>query len=216
MINRTTELEEKLDKMEEEKFKSEMALTECQRQLETLRSQLKEADAKMGELQDLLTLANESRQAREEEIKRSDSKRKETESQLRIAEAEIKTLLSKIVSLDAEVEKERALSAENTAKSQEKELAVAANLLDSDKSSDVSSEESKDHENGERWRLDLGNQSSGRDSEAIEVTGGALRLKNGGDRESSLSLNSSFVSEKTRSGFGKFFPRGQSRARNEN
>ncbi|KAL9393495.1 hypothetical protein Peur_012780 [Populus x canadensis] len=275
MINRTTELEEKLDKMEEEKFKSEMALTECQRQLETLRSQLKEADAKMEDLQDLLTLANESRQARDEEIKRSDSKRKETESQLRIAEAEIKTLLSKIVSLDAEVEKERALSAENAAKSQEledelskmkcevelqheierkriasfneelkitqeKELAVAASklaecqktisslglqlkslatledLLDSDNSSDVSSEESKDHENGERWRLDLGNQSSGRDSEAIQVTGGALRLKNGGDWESSLSLNSSFVSEKTRSGFGKFFPRGQSRAPNEN
>jgi TolA-binding protein len=121
MINRTAELEEKLDKMEEEKFKSEMAVTECQRQLETLRSQLKEADAKMEELQDLLTLANESRQAREEEIMRSDSKRKETESQLRIAEAEIKTLLSKIVSLDAEVEKERALSAENAAKSQELE-----------------------------------------------------------------------------------------------
>jgi multidrug resistance efflux pump len=75
----------------------------------------------MEELQDLLTLANESRQAREEEIMRSDSKRKETESQLRIAEAEIKTLLSKIVSLDAEVEKERALSAENAAKSQELE-----------------------------------------------------------------------------------------------
>lgn len=97
-----------------------------------------------------------------------------------------------------------------------KSLATLEDLLDSDKSSDVSSEESNDHENGERWRLDLGNQSSGRDSEAIEVTGGALRLKNGGDRESSLSLNSSFVSEKTRSGFGKFFPRGQSRARNEN
>ncbi|KAJ6929247.1 hypothetical protein NC652_013200 [Populus alba x Populus x berolinensis] len=246
MINRTTELEEKLDKMEEEKFKSEMALTECQRQLETLRSQLKEADAKMGELQDLLTLANESRQAREEEIKRSDSKRKETESQLRIAEAEIKTLLSKIrlrrsvlcqlkilqrarswrmssqklkceVELQHEIERKRIASFNEELKiTQEKELAVAANLLDSDKSSDVSSEESKDHENGERWRLDLGNQSSGRDSEAIEVTGGALRLKNGGDRESSLSLNSSFVSEKTRSGFGKFFPRGQSRARNEN
>ncbi|KAB5556460.1 hypothetical protein DKX38_007369 [Salix brachista] len=239
MINRTTELEEKLDKMEEEKFKSEMALTECQRQLETLRSQLKEADVKMGELQALLALANESRQASEEEIKRFDSKREETESQLRIAEAEIKTLLSKIVSLDAEVEKERALSAENAAKSQElegelskmkcevelqheierkrvasfnqelkitqhsdlhsgiiqleKELAVAASkfaecqktiaslglqlrslatledLIDSEKSSDVSSEESKDHENGERWGLHLGNLSSG--SEAIQVTG---------------------------------------------
>uniref|UniRef100_A0A6N2KWU7 Filament-like plant protein n=1 Tax=Salix viminalis TaxID=40686 RepID=A0A6N2KWU7_SALVM len=273
MINRTTELEEKLDKMEEEKFKSEMALTECQRQLETLRSQLKEADVKMGELQAMLTLANESRQASEEEIKRIDSKREETESQLRIAEAEIKTLLSKIVSLDAEVEKERALSAENAAKSQElegelskmkcevelqheierkrvasfnqelkitqeKELAVAASkfaecqktiaslglhlrslatledLLDSEKSSDVSSEESKDHENGERWGLHLGNLSSG--SEVIQLTGGALRLKNGSDRESSLSINSSFVSEKTRSGFGEFPPRGQSRVQHEN
>lgn len=93
-------------------------------------------------------------------------------------------------------------------------LATLEDLLDSEKSSDVSSEESKDHENGERWGLHLGNLSSG--SEAIQVTGGALRLKNGSDRESSLSINSSFVSEKTRSGFGEFPPRGQSRVQHEN
>ncbi|KAJ6419379.1 hypothetical protein OIU84_029481 [Salix udensis] len=48
MINRTADLEEKLDMMEEEKNKSEMAFTECQRQLETLSSQLQEADTKIA------------------------------------------------------------------------------------------------------------------------------------------------------------------------
>jgi chromosome segregation ATPase len=121
MINRTAELEEKLDKMEEEKNKSEMALTKCQRQLETLRSHLHEADTKIGELQAKLALANESSQAREEEMKDIEAKSEETKSQLRIAEAEIKTLLSKVVSLDSEVEKERALSTENAVKSQQLE-----------------------------------------------------------------------------------------------
>ncbi|KAJ6740898.1 FILAMENT-LIKE PLANT PROTEIN 3 [Salix purpurea] len=251
MINRTADLEEKLDMMEEEKNKSEMAFTECQRQLETLSSQLQEADIKIGDLQAQLAL-------------------------LKIAEAEIKTLLSKVVSLDSEVEKERALSAENAAKSQqledelskmkckaelqnekecrrvasfnvemkitqEKELAVAASklaecqktisslglqlkslatfedlLFDSEKSSDASSEGLKDHADGEQQRPDPRNQSSGRDSEAFQVSRGALRSKKGSNRESPLSLNSSFVSEKNRNGFGKFPPRGHSKVRNEN
>ncbi|XP_011022852.1 PREDICTED: filament-like plant protein isoform X2 [Populus euphratica] len=276
MINRTAELEEKLDKMEEEKIKSEMALTKCQRQLETLRSHLHEADTKIGELQAKLALANESRQAREEEMKDIEAKSEETKSQLRIAEAEIKTLLSKVVSLDSEVEKERALSAENAVKSQqledelskmkceaelqhenermrvasfneelkitqEKELAVAASkladcqktisslglqlkslatfedlLFDSEKSSDASSEGSKAHADGEQQKPDPRNLSSGRDSEALQVSKGALRSKKGSNRESSLSLNSSFASEKNRNGFGKFPPRGYSRVRNEN
>eukprot|EP00258_Populus_trichocarpa_P017945 XP_006380401.1 filament-like plant protein 3 [Populus trichocarpa] len=275
MINRTAELEEKLDKMEEEKNKSEMALTKCQRQLETLRSHLHEADTKIGELQAKLALANESSQAREEEMKDIEAKSEE-KSQLRIAEAEIKTLLSKVVSLDSEVEKERALSTENAVKSQQledelskmkceaelqhenerrrvasfneelkitqgKELAVAASkladcqktisslglqlkslatfedlLFDSEKSSDASSEGLKAHADDEQQRPDPRNLSSGRDSEAFQVSRGALRSKKGSNRESSLSLNSSFVSEKNRNGFGKFPPRGLSRVRNEN
>ncbi|KAF9678913.1 hypothetical protein SADUNF_Sadunf07G0085900 [Salix dunnii] len=271
MISRTGDLEEKLDMMEEEKNKSEMALNECQRQLETLSSQLQEADTKIGELQAQLALVNESKQAREEEIKDIEAKSEVTKSQLRIAEAEIKTLLSKVVSLDSEVEKERALSAENAAKSQkledelsqmkceaelqhekecrrvasfneeEKELAVAASkladcqktisslglqlkslasfedlLFDSEKSSDASSEGLKDHADGEQQRPDPRNQSSGRDSEAFQVSKGALRSKKGSNRESPLPLNSSFVSEKNRNGFGKFPPRGHTKFRNEN
>ncbi|KAJ6378074.1 hypothetical protein OIU78_028329 [Salix suchowensis] len=276
MINRTADLEEKLDMMEEEKNKSEMAFTECQRQLETLSSQLQEADTKIGDLQAQLALVNESRQARDEEIKDIEAKSEETKSQLKIAEAEIKTLLSKVVSLDSEVAKERALSAENAAKSQqledelskmkceaelqnekerrrvasfnvemkitqEKELAVAASklaecqktisslglqlkslatfedlLFDSEKSSDASSEGLKDHADGEQQRPDPRNQSSGRDSEAFQVSRGALRSKKGSNRESPLSLNSSFLSEKNRNGFGKFPPRGHSKVRNEN
>jgi hypothetical protein len=98
-----------------------------------------------------------------------------------------------------------------------KSLATFEDLLfDSEKSSDASSEGLKAHADDEQQRPDPRNLSSGRDSEAFQVSRGALRTKKGSNRESSLSLNSSFVSEKNRNGFGKFPPRGLSRVRNEN
>ena len=56
-----------------------------------------------------------------------------------------------------------------------------------------------------------------RDFESMKiVSDGSSLSKNGGESESSLSLNPSITSEKTRNGFGKLFPRSKSVTRNEN
>ncbi|KAF5727618.1 hypothetical protein HS088_TW22G01314 [Tripterygium wilfordii] len=115
---RTSELEEKLEKMEQEKEELGLGLTECQRQLEISRGQLKEAEMKLIELNSQLALANESKLAAVEEMAATDAQRKVAESQLRVAEDKIKTLGLKIGSLEADLEKECALSAENIAKCQ--------------------------------------------------------------------------------------------------
>ncbi|KAL6312726.1 hypothetical protein AAG906_010678 [Vitis piasezkii] len=116
MIDRTAELEEKLEKMEAEKMELDMALSECQNQLETSQGRLKEVEEKLVELQTQLALASESKRNAEEEIQTTNAKREVAESRLIVVEAEIKTMLSKVLSLEEEVEKERALSAEAASK----------------------------------------------------------------------------------------------------
>lgn len=116
MIDRTAELEEKLEKMEAEKMELDMALSECQNQLETSQGRLKEVEEKLVELQTQLALASESKRNAEEEIQTTNAKREVAESRLIAVEAEIKTMLSKVLSLEEEVEKERALSAEAASK----------------------------------------------------------------------------------------------------
>lgn len=121
MINRTAELEEKLENMEAEKAEFEMALTECQKQLEISQSQLSEAEMMLQELQRQVGLANASKQAVEEEARDSEAKREVAESQLRAFEIEVNNLLAKIGSFEEEIQKERALSAESAAKCQKLE-----------------------------------------------------------------------------------------------
>ncbi|KAG2716084.1 hypothetical protein I3843_03G110400 [Carya illinoinensis] len=121
MIDRTAELEEKLEKLVAEKEGFKMALTECQKQFETSRGQLREAELKLVELQTQLALADKLKQATDQDLKAIRTKRETAESQLRIVEAEVKSLLLKVNSLEEEVEKERALSAENVAKCQKLE-----------------------------------------------------------------------------------------------
>ncbi|GAB4855736.1 hypothetical protein Ancab_024380 [Ancistrocladus abbreviatus] len=144
IINRTADLEEKLETMEAEKMQLEMAVTACQQKLEVSQAQLKDAEIKIKELQTQLTecqdqlqtsqgqkkdsdiklvelqcqlaLVNKLKQAVEGELEATNSKRQEAESQIKIAEAEIRSLRSKVDSLEDEAEKERALSAEATAK----------------------------------------------------------------------------------------------------
>ncbi|KAF5745048.1 hypothetical protein HS088_TW07G00629 [Tripterygium wilfordii] len=115
---RTSEMEEKQEKMEQEKEELGLELTECQRQIEISRGQLNEAEMKLIELNSQLALANGSKQAAVDEMTATDGQRKMAESQLRVAEDEIKTLGLKIGSLEADLENERALSAENIAKCQ--------------------------------------------------------------------------------------------------
>ncbi|KAF8377056.1 hypothetical protein HHK36_030429 [Tetracentron sinense] len=121
MIQRTAELEEKLVRMEAEKAGLEMALTESQDQLGTSQGHLREFEVKLVEVQRQLALVNESKQTAEVEREAATAKREEVESHLVGVEAEVQTLLAKVVSLEAEVEKERALSVEIVAKCQKLE-----------------------------------------------------------------------------------------------
>lgn len=68
-----------------------------------------------AEMKTQLALVNKSKQAAEEEVKSAKSKKEAGESRLRAVEAEMETLRSKVISLEDEVEKERALSEENIA-----------------------------------------------------------------------------------------------------
>lgn len=115
MINRTADLEERLEKMEAEKVELEMALKECQDQLGKSQSQHKEGEMKLIELQSQLSLANKSKQAVERDLDGIKEKKKKSESELLVAESEIKTLISKVSLLEKEVKRERALSEEAAA-----------------------------------------------------------------------------------------------------
>ncbi|KAM4114188.1 hypothetical protein ACJW30_04G051200 [Castanea mollissima] len=279
MINRTAELEEKLENLEAEKVELQIVFTECQKQLETSRSQLKEAEVRLVELQTQLELVNELKLAADQEVKVTQTKWEMAESQLRVVEAEVKTLLLKVGSLEEEVEKEHASSAENVVKyqkledellrmkreaelhreaellrltntngelkiKQEKELAAAASkfaecqktiaslgqqlkslatledfLIDSEKPLELTSEGMQVPKiSREPLKLQISNLNlPKRDSESMKiVSDGSSLSKNSNESESSLSLNPSNASEKTRNGFGKFFPRNKSVTRNEN
>lgn len=115
MINRTADLEERLEKMEAEKVELEMALKECQDQLGKSQSQHKEGEMKLIELQSQLSLANKSKQVVERDLDGIKEKKKKSESELLVAESEIKTLISKVSLLEKEVKRERALSEEAAA-----------------------------------------------------------------------------------------------------
>lgn len=132
MINRTAELEEKLENMEAEKAELEMALSGCQKQLEISQSRLSEAEMTLQELRRQVGLANESKQAVEEEARDSEAKRDVAESQLRAFEIEVNNLLSKIGSLEEEIQKERALSAENAVKCQKLEEELSSMKLETE------------------------------------------------------------------------------------
>lgn len=111
MSHRTTELEHMLEKLEVEKEKLEVekaelqtALAKSQECFEAAEFQLKEAEMKLEELQKELNSARESKQT--------------IESQLISMEAEARTMSAKVNFLEAEVQRERALSAEIAVKCQ--------------------------------------------------------------------------------------------------
>ncbi|OVA11470.1 Filament-like plant protein [Macleaya cordata] len=116
MIQRTAELEEKLERMEVEKSGLEMALAESQDRLETSQDQLRKAEEKLVEVQKELDLATKSKQATEVEMESVNAKSEATESQLLAMDAEVRTLRAKVDSLETEIEDERALSAEMVTK----------------------------------------------------------------------------------------------------
>ncbi|KAK1402983.1 Filament-like plant protein 3 [Heracleum sosnowskyi] len=112
MTNRNIELEEKLLKMEMDKYELETSLAKHQDQLETLRDRLKGAETKLVELQAQLSMANEARQAFEGELHGANLKKEVAESQLEVVDNELRTMSSRISSLEEEVQKERSFSEE--------------------------------------------------------------------------------------------------------
>ncbi|XP_057499961.1 filament-like plant protein 3 [Actinidia eriantha] len=105
-------VESQLLVLQGEKSELEMALTECQDQLKKSRDRLVDAEVKLVELQTWFATENEARIAVDAELAASNAKSELAESQLLVLQGEIKTLLSKVGSLEEEVRKEQALSRE--------------------------------------------------------------------------------------------------------
>ncbi|KAK8492952.1 hypothetical protein V6N12_025794 [Hibiscus sabdariffa] len=110
--HRVAQLEEKLALSEEEKSELQMAFTESQKQLKTLQNQLSEAETRFKDVQTQLALDDNSKKSVEEEVKVANMNREVAVSRLRDAETEIKTLISKVNTLEEVFRKEKALSAE--------------------------------------------------------------------------------------------------------
>ncbi|XP_031095716.1 filament-like plant protein [Ipomoea triloba] len=96
MINRTAELEEKLENMESEKMKLEMALTQCQFQLKMSKGQLKETEVKLIELKSELALEIEARTAAEVEFQTTSAKLKKLIERLEKTEMNVAELQTKL------------------------------------------------------------------------------------------------------------------------
>lgn len=86
MANRTAELESKLEKIEEEKVKLKMMLTECQDQLKASTGKLEETQVKLIELKSQLAIANQARRAAETECDASNIVLKNSTEDLEKAE----------------------------------------------------------------------------------------------------------------------------------
>ncbi|KAK4766050.1 hypothetical protein SAY87_007692 [Trapa incisa] len=118
MVSRTVQLEQKLEKLEEENAELKMALMKSQESGEAAHLQLIEALMKLEDLQGELQIANDTKQS--------------IESQLMKMEADALTLSSKVESLEREVNKEKALSVQIAEKYQllEEELMQKQQELD--------------------------------------------------------------------------------------
>ncbi|KAI9079655.1 hypothetical protein K1719_038276 [Acacia pycnantha] len=116
LIQRNSELEEQLKKMEANKLEVEMELAECQEQLHASQSQIKDAEFKVAELHTQLDLAKKSNQEAYEELEEAKTKNEVACSKLTALQTEVQELISKIGSLEEEIQKEQALSAEYNAK----------------------------------------------------------------------------------------------------
>ncbi|KAI3831469.1 hypothetical protein MKX03_023612 [Papaver bracteatum] len=133
MIQRTDELEEKLERMEVEKAELEKALTESQNRLETSEDQLRETEEKLLELQKKMGLEAVAKQATELEIESANTKRKAMESQILVMEEEVATLRAKVVSLEMDVEDERTMSAEIMSKCETLEEELSKRRLETER-----------------------------------------------------------------------------------
>ncbi|KAI4330097.1 hypothetical protein MLD38_028404 [Melastoma candidum] len=120
MINRTAELEEELEKKDEEKVELEMALIQCQKQLEASRRQLEEAEVKLTEYKSLLSMAEQYK-----EMAEADKKAGYVRAE--IAESRIETCQTRLTQKEARsVELESMLSVAEELRQAAEETAEAA------------------------------------------------------------------------------------------
>ncbi|KAL3528244.1 hypothetical protein ACH5RR_012900 [Cinchona calisaya] len=125
MINRTAELEEKLEKLEEEKVELKTCLTECQHQLEASRDQLDETEMKLTELKIQLVMANEARRTVEAEIEATNLRLEKSSEKLAKAEGSLLELKSQL-----NVANEVKNAAEMEVKTTREELVKSTKLLE--------------------------------------------------------------------------------------
>ncbi|KAK1258476.1 hypothetical protein QJS04_geneDACA017264 [Acorus gramineus] len=125
LLHRTAELEEKIERVEAEKVVLEMALCDTRDQLGLAQVKLLKAEEKSGELWRKLASVDESKHATEVAMEAMNAVRKALESRVEAADAEARELHAKVTCLVAEIEGERASSAELAAKCQKLEVADA-------------------------------------------------------------------------------------------
>ncbi|MED6218417.1 hypothetical protein PIB30_026523 [Stylosanthes scabra] len=116
IIQKNTELEKMLEKMEADQLEAQTSLTKSQMQLESSQSRIRESELKVTELRTQLALANKSNQESYEELKATKTKKEVAESKLIVAQTNVEELAAKICSLEEKIQKERALSMENSIK----------------------------------------------------------------------------------------------------
>ncbi|KAL6007667.1 hypothetical protein ACLOJK_033168 [Asimina triloba] len=117
-LKRIVELEGKVQILDDEKVRLEMASSESQNQLGISHHHLLEAKDELEELQKQLQLANDYKLAKELEAEAANSKRKAVELQLKQMDAEVLTLHTKVGSLEGQIGEEQALAAVVAAKCQ--------------------------------------------------------------------------------------------------
>ncbi|XP_039132869.1 filament-like plant protein 3 isoform X2 [Dioscorea cayenensis subsp. rotundata] len=133
MHQQITDLVAKIEKMENKKAELEVALTGTRKQLDSSTNQMRAAEAKITELQRQLDLADRAKQLSMIQLIDAEEKRKALESQFELAQSQVNELSGKLSQLEANVDEERALSAELTAKldaADEAKQVLESQLLD--------------------------------------------------------------------------------------
>ncbi|KAL1832243.1 hypothetical protein ACET3Z_001894 [Daucus carota] len=122
--DRLEEAEMKLVKMEVDKNEMETILIKHQHQLEQLRARSKETEIELAELQTRLAVANEARETVEAACNDINSKKETAESRLGVVDNELKAMITRIRSLEEEIQKERSFSEETISKCQKLEQEI--------------------------------------------------------------------------------------------
>lgn len=96
MIDRSSEIEEMLKRVEMEKTNLEITLNERENELKTSRNQLKHAESKLVKMEDLLIAANDAREATEKELESTKATVKTLHERVKRSKTEVVELKSQL------------------------------------------------------------------------------------------------------------------------